>query len=132
MNTALTYLWIALGGALGSAARFFCAEWIVTRWPGAFPLGTLFVNVLGSAIIGMAAALGESDSRVQLPLLIRQFIMIGVLGGYTTFSSFSLQTVMLIRNGAWLLAAVNAAASVFLCVLAAWAGFAVISSLLRV
>lgn len=132
MNTALTYLSIALGGALGSVARFFCAEWIVARWPSAFPFGTLFVNVLGSLIIGMAAAMGESDARIQLPLLARQFIMIGILGGYTTFSSFSLQTLMLMRNGAWLLAAVNAAASVFLCVLAAWAGFALISSLLRV
>jgi CrcB protein len=123
MSSALTYLWIALGGALGSVARFACAEWIVARWPGAFPWGTLFVNVVGSLVIGLIAGFGESEVRWQLPLIVRQFIMIGILGGYTTFSSFSLQTLMLARNGAWLLAGLNAAASVLLCVLAAWLGF---------
>jgi len=131
MTTTVTYLWIALGGALGSVARFASAEWITTRWPGVFPWGTLFVNVLGSFIIGGMAALGESETRVQLPLIARQFIMIGILGGYTTFSSFSLQTLMLARNGAWLLAGLNAAASVLLCVVAAGAGFALVISINR-
>ena len=131
MSSALTYLWIAIGGALGSVARFACAEWIVARWPGAFPWGTLFVNVLGSLIIGMMAGFGESGVRWQLPLLARQFVMIGILGGYTTFSSFSLQTLMLARNGAWILAGLNAAASVLLCVLAAWAGFALVMTVNR-
>lgn len=131
MSGALTYLWIALGGALGSVARFACAEWIVMRWPGAFPWGTLFVNVLGSLVIGTIAALGESNAPVQMPLMARQFIMIGILGGFTTFSSFSLQTVMLMRNGAWLMAGLNAVSSVLLCVLAAWAGFALVTACLR-
>jgi len=123
MSSGLTYLWIALGGALGSVARFACAEWIATRAPGAFPWGTLFVNVVGSLAIGLIAGFGETAMRWQLPLMVRQFIMIGILGGYTTFSSFSLQTLMLARNGAWLLAGLNAAASVLLCVMAAWLGF---------
>ena len=131
MSSALTYLWIALGGALGSVARFACAEWIVARWPGVFPWGTLFVNVLGSLMIGLIAGFGESEARWQLPLIMRQFIMIGILGGYTTFSSFSLQTLMLARNGAWLLAGLNAAVSVLLCVMAAWLGFALVMAINR-
>jgi CrcB protein len=131
MSSALTYLWIALGGALGSVARFACAEWIVARWPGEFPWGTLFVNALGSLVIGLIAGFGESEVRWQLPLIVRQFIMIGILGGYTTFSSFSLQTLMLARNGAWLLAGLNAAASVLLCVMAAWLGFTLVMAVNR-
>lgn len=127
----IAYLWIALGGAIGSVARFASTEWVQARWPSAFPWGTLLVNVLGSLIIGMLAALSESG-RWQLPLVYRQFLMIGVLGGYTTFSSFSLQTLMLMRNGAALTAGLNVLASVGLCLLAAWCGFALMSALSRV
>ncbi len=125
------YLWIALGGALGSMARFASTEWVQARWPTGFPWGTLFVNVLGSLVIGILAALSETG-RWQLPLVARQFLMIGVLGGYTTFSSFSLQTLMLMRNGEMVSAGINALASVSLCVLAAWCGFALVTALARV
>ncbi len=124
------YLWIAFGGALGSVARFATAEWAQLRWPFAFPWGTLLVNVLGSLVIGALAALGESG-RWQASLEMRQFVMIGVLGGYTTFSSFSLQTLMLARNGALLSAGLNVLASVVLCLLAAWCGFALAMTLSR-
>lgn len=126
-----TYLWIALGGALGSVARFASTEWVQLRWPSGFPWGTLLVNVLGSLLIGMLAALSESG-RWQLPLVARQFLMIGVLGGYTTFSSFSVQTLMLMRNGALLNAGLNVLASVALCLLAAWCGFALVAAVARV
>lgn len=124
------YLWVAIGGALGSVARFATTEWVQLRWPAAFPWGTLLVNVLGSLVIGALAAMTESD-RWQVSLTVRQFVMIGVLGGYTTFSSFSLQTLMLMRNGALLSAGLNVLASVLLCLLAAWCGFAVVMAVSR-
>lgn len=127
----IAYIWVALGGALGSVARFACVEWVQTRLPFAFPWGTLLVNVLGSFVIGVLAAFGEAHVRWQIPLLTRQFLMIGVLGGFTTFSSFSLQTLMLARAGAWLTAGINVAASVLLCIFAAWLGFALVSALAR-
>jgi CrcB protein len=127
----MSYLWIALGGALGSVARFASTEWAQSRWPSTFPWGTLLVNVLGSLIIGMLAAMTESG-RWPLPTTVRQFLMIGVLGGYTTFSSFSLQTLLLLRSGAALTAGLNVLASVMLCLLAAWCGFALISVLSRI
>lgn len=127
----IAYFWIAVGGAIGSVARFATTEWALARWPSAFPWGTLLVNVLGSLIIGMLAALSESG-RWQLPLLYRQFLMVGVLGGYTTFSSFSLQTLVLMRNGAAVTAGLYVLASVGLCLLAAWCGFALMSMLNRV
>lgn len=122
-----SYLWVALGGALGSVARFACSEWAQARW-SAFPWGTLLVNVLGSLLIGVLAAMSESG-RWPMPLVARQFLMIGVLGGFTTFSSFSVQTLMLARSGAAWLAGVNVLASVGLCLLAAWLGFTVIQAL---
>jgi CrcB protein len=112
-------------------ARFASTEWVQARWPAAFPWSTLFVNVLGSLIIGMLAAMTESG-RWPLPLVARQFLMVGVLGGYTTFSSFSLQTLLLLRNGAAVTAGLNVLASVVLCVFAAWCGFALMSVLNRV
>ncbi len=121
-----TYLWIALGGALGSVLRFAVSEWFQARWMS-FPWGTLLVNVLGSLVIGALAALNES-ARWTLPLLARQFLMIGVLGGFTTFSSFSLQTLMLARSGAAMVAGLNVLVSVGLCLFAAWAGYALVAA----
>jgi len=131
----MSYVLVAIGGAIGSAARFASADWVQARWPTAFPWGTLAVNVLGSFIIGLLAATNESVSgagRWSLSLEARQFLMIGVLGGYTTFSSFSLQTLLLLRGGAALLAGINVLASVTLCLLAAWCGFALMAMLNRV
>jgi CrcB protein len=125
----VTYLWIALGGALGSVARFACSEWMQTRW-STFPWGTLFVNVLGSLLIGILAGMSESG-RWLLPLNLRQFLMIGILGGFTTFSSFSLQTLMLARSGSLLLAGLNILASVSLCLCAAWLGFTLLLAIAK-
>ncbi len=114
---------IALGGALGSVARYLCADWMQARFPAntLFPWGTLLVNVVGSLVIGALAG-WSLDGRAELPLLTRQFLMVGVLGGYTTFSSFSLQTLVLLRSDAPWLGLVNVLASVTLCLLASWAG----------
>jgi fluoride exporter len=116
------YLWIALGSALGGVARFWCTD-VMARLMGAtFPWGTLFVNVLGSLIIGFFATITAPDARLFVDSTTRQFVMIGFLGGYTTFSSFSLQTLNLVNDGEWLYAGLNIGASVVLCLLAVWLG----------
>jgi CrcB protein len=120
----MTYLWIAFGGALGSVARYACST-AAARWLGfGFPWGTLFVNVAGSFAIGMLAALVAADGRPALGPDARAFLMIGVLGGFTTFSSFSLETLELARAGALGAAALNVVLSVALCLFGVWLGFA--------
>jgi CrcB protein len=120
----MTYLWVALGGALGSVARYVCST-AALRWLGAgFPYGTLFVNVTGSFAIGLLAALVAADGRPLLGSGARAFVVVGVLGGFTTFSSFSLETLELARGGAVGAAGANAALSLSLCLFGAWLGFA--------
>jgi CrcB protein len=120
----MVYVWVALGGAFGSVARYACSLAAV-RWLGiAFPYGTLFVNVAGSFAIGVLAALVAADGRPLLGADARAFLMVGVLGGFTTFSSFSLDTLALARSGALGAAALNVGGSVLLCLLGVWLGFA--------
>ena len=120
----MTYLWVALGGALGSVARYACST-AAARWLGAdFPYGTLFVNVTGSFAIGVLAALVATDGRLLLGADARAFLLVGVLGGFTTFSSFSLETLELARGGALGAAVANVALSVVLCLAGAWLGLA--------
>jgi CrcB protein len=117
-----TYVWIALGGALGSMARYGCSS-LAARWVGeTFPWGTLIINVVGSFVIGFFATLTGPDGRVLVAPDARQFVMVGICGGYTTFSSFSLQTLNLVRDGDMLRAGANIVASVVLCLLAVWLG----------
>jgi len=118
----ITYLWIALGGALGSMARYGCSS-LMAAWLGErFPWGTLAVNVAGSFAIGLLAALSGADGRALVAGDMRQFLLVGVLGGYTTFSSFSLQTLALAQQGEVARAGLNIAGSVILCLAAAWLG----------
>jgi CrcB protein len=88
-----------------------------------FPWGTLIINVTGSFIIGFFAALTGPDGRVYVGSTARQFVMTGICGGYTTFSSFSLQTLNLMNDGEWVRAGANVGLSVALCLIAVWAGF---------
>jgi fluoride exporter len=119
----MTYLWIGIGSALGGMGRYWCSD-IATRYFGeSFPWGTIIVNVCGSLVIGFLAALTTADGRLLVPEDGRAFLMIGVCGGYTTFSTFSLQTLNLIRNGEWLWASANVVLSVTLCLLAVWLGY---------
>ncbi len=120
----LAYLWVALGGALGSVARFWISGLVAERYVHAFPWNTLTVNVTGSLVIGLLAALSEPDGHFFISPGARQFLMVGICGGYTTFSSFSLQTLNLLREREWLYAGGNVLLSVVLCMIAVGLGFA--------
>ncbi len=118
----LDYFWIMLGGALGSGARFWASGVVASRFGETFPFGTLFVNVTGSFLIGAFAGLTDPTGATLVSPRLRQFVMIGICGGYTTFSSFSLQTLDLARDGDWLRAGVNVVFSVICCLVAVWLG----------
>ena len=119
----ITYLWIAFGGALGSVARFWLSEVIASRAGENFPWGTIIVNVSGSFLIGVFAAMSGTQGHWLANSSARQFLMIGVCGGYTTFSSFSLQTLALTQKGEWLSAGANIVLSVVLCLIGVWLGY---------
>ncbi len=119
----LTYLYIALGGALGSVARAWTTNLMVRLVGANFPWGTILINIAGSFIIGFFGALTASDGRFQVHADARAFVMIGICGGYTTFSSFSLQTLDLFRDGKPVAAIVNIGLSVILCLIAVSAGY---------
>ena len=111
---AFAFLNVALGGALGSVLRFWLGC-IVSDKAGAAFWGTLFVNIAGSFAIGVCAGMRSGD-------FTRNFVMIGLLGGFTTFSSFSLQTLELFQKGDTTLALTNVALSIVLCLLGVWLG----------
>ena len=125
----MTYLWIAIGSALGGVARFWCSGVAARTIGETFPWGTLIVNVVGSFIIGFFATLTGPDGRVFVSSTARQFVMIGFCGGYTTFSSFSIQTLNLVQDGEWLRAGGNIVGSVVLCLVAVWAGYVAAAAL---
>jgi len=120
----LAYLWVAIGGALGSVARFGLDGLISARFGTTFPWGILVINVTGSFLIGAFAAVSDPDGRVLASPSFRQFLMIGVCGGYTTFSSFSLQTLRFVHDREWLCAGGNILLSLVLCLVAVWLGYA--------
>ena len=116
------YIFVALGGAIGTTGRYFLSG-VAARLIGeTFPWGTLIINVTGSFIIGFFAALTGPDGRLYVGWSGRQFFMTGICGGYTTFSSFSLQTLNLMNDGEWFRAGANIGLSVALCLIAVWAG----------
>jgi CrcB protein len=116
------YLWIALGSALGGAGRYWCSGVIARHIGETFPWGTLTVNVVGSLLIGLLATVSDPDGRLLMSTTLRQFFMIGVFGGFTTFSSFSLQTLNLVRDGQWVPASLYILGSVALCLVGVWLG----------
>ncbi|HYM34182.1 MAG TPA: fluoride efflux transporter CrcB [Steroidobacteraceae bacterium] len=130
----MSYLFIGIGSALGGMARYWCAAAFASRFGADLPwLGIVAVNVIGSFLIGAALGLLEPGSRWTLSAAARdhinQFFMIGVLGGYTTFSSFSLWTLNLMREQQWLAASANVILSVVLCLLAVWLGFWLVAAI---
>jgi CrcB protein len=122
MARMAAYVWIAIGSALGGIARYWCSGVLARLIGETFPWGTLIVNVVGSFIIGFFATLTGPDGRIFASSLTRQFVMVGFCGGYTTFSSFSIQTLNLLHDGDWLRAGGNIVGSVVLCLVAVWAG----------
>ncbi len=118
----MTWLWVMLGSALGGVARYWLSGLAAFAIGGAFPIGTVLVNITGCFIIGFFATLTGPDGRVFVGNDARQFVMTGICGGYTTFSSFSLQTLNLARDSEWLLAGANVVLSVVLCLIAVWLG----------
>lgn len=119
------YLWIALGGAIGSVGRYWLSGLVADKFGSAFPWGTLAVNVIGSFIIGLLGGLAVPQGRLdpQSRAFITLFLMTGVCGGFTTFSSFSLQTLNLLRDREWYYAGGNILLSVVLCMVAVWLGW---------
>jgi CrcB protein len=112
-----TCLFVMIGGALGSLARYLLAV-LALPISGQLPWGTIIINIIGSFVIGFFGTLTLSHGRYPVSEPVRLFVMVGICGGFTTFSSFSLQTLDLLRGGAVVRAAINVAASVTLCILA--------------
>ena len=120
----IVYLWIAFGSALGGVARYACQGWAARFISDTFPWGTLIVNIVGCSFIGFFATFTSPDGRFIVGPQARQFVMVGICGGFTTFSAFSLQTLELIQTGAVVSAVLYIAGSVVLCLLAVWLGWA--------
>lgn len=116
-------LWVALGGAIGSAARFIVGGWFAARFGADFPYGTFFINVTGSFIIGLFLAFAQD--RLYVSPYLRMFFAVGVVGGYTTFSTFEFETIRLLQNGEFLRGAIYSVGSVVIGAIAAFAGIAV-------
>ena len=114
----LTYFWVALGGAIGSVARLWLSVQVGLLTGLGFPWGTILVNVIGSLVIGFVATLTGPNGRVVVPIDAQAFVMVGLCGGFTTFSAFSLQTLELARDGRLLHAGANILLSVVLCLTA--------------
>jgi CrcB protein len=116
-------LWIGAGGALGSVARYLLDAWVQRFVPGSFPAGILVVNALGSFLLGLAMTLFEA--RGTLESTLRLTLAAGVLGGFTTYSSFNYQTLDFLRRGQWWTGSLNLVATVVLCLVAGALGLVV-------
>jgi CrcB protein len=121
----IAYLWVAIGGALGSVARFWMDGLVSERFGASFPWGILIINIVGSFVIGVIGAVASPEGRMDATsrVFATQFLMVGICGGYTTFSSFSWHTLRLLREGEWLHAGGNILLSVVLCLIAVWLGY---------
>ena len=118
----MAYVWVAIGSALGGMARHGVGAWSITLMGGSFPWGTLIVNIVGSFIIGAFAGVSAVVGPPAFNEDIRLFVAVGLCGGFTTFSAFSLQTLNLIQAGDWSAVAFNVGGSVVLCILAVGLG----------
>lgn len=113
--------WICLGGAVGTGARYLLSGWVLDRLGPAFPSGTLAVNVIGSFLLGALMFLGAEAG--VLPPTLRLALTTGVMGGFTTYSTYSYETMRYLQEGAWALAALNIAVTLVGCLLACFLGW---------
>ena len=118
----INIFWVAIGGGLGASLRFISSSFFNLFYPN-LPIGTFFVNVLGSFIIGLL--INTLEMRSSSEIFIKYFLIIGVLGSYTTFSSFSYEVIELYNNKKLLLSIIYILASVFSCIVAAYAGYSI-------
>ena len=125
------YLYVAVGGAIGSVARFWLTALVAEILGPQFPWGTILINVLGSFVIGFYATFTGPDGCMTASFDARAFVMVGICGGFTTFSAFSLQTLDLARQSHWLEAGGNIVLSVVLCLVAVWLGHIAAAALSR-
>ena len=125
----MTWAWVMAGSAIGGVLRYWLSGLAATHISDTFPIGTMLINISGSFVIGFFAALTGPDGRVFASSDTRQFVMTGICGGFTTFSSFSLQSMNLANDGEFALAGVNVVGSVVLCLVAVWLGVIAASAL---
>jgi len=123
-------IWVGVGGVIGTLCRYWLSESFAAWLGSGFPWGTVFINITGCFIIGFFSTLTGTDGRFIVSPVVRSFFMVGICGGYTTFSSFSLQTLNMVQKGDWSTAGFHIAGSVIMCLLGVWAG-AVAASLLN-
>ncbi len=116
----MNYILVFVGGGLGAAARYWLQGFVHTETGSVFPFGTLAVNVLGCFIIG--TLMSTMEERFLVHPSLRVFLTVGILGGFTTFSSFSFETIQLFRDGELLYALFNVLASVMFCLSGTWLG----------
>jgi fluoride exporter len=118
----MPYIFVGIGSAIGGIARFWLSGLVANKFGQTFPWGTLIINVTGSFAIAFFGTLTDPQGRYLVSPNLRTFFMIGICGGYTTFSSFSLQTLSLAQDGEWLYAGANCASSLIFCLAGAWLG----------
>ncbi|HWZ85349.1 MAG TPA: fluoride efflux transporter CrcB [Thermoanaerobaculia bacterium] len=121
------FLWICLGGAAGTGARYLLSGWALSALGAGFPYGTLAVNVIGSFCVGLLVQVGLATSLLSPTL--RLALTTGVMGGFTTYSTFNYETIRYIQDGAWRLAVGNVAITLAACLAAGFAGLALGRSL---
>ena len=126
-----SYISVALGSIVGAVARFLVSVLFVSQFGDGFPWPTLFVNVTGSFVIGFYAALTGPDGRLFVSARQRLFVMVGICGGYTTFSSFSLETLRLVQSGNVQTAFVYLFVSAITWIASVWIGHALAARLNR-
>ena len=119
------YALVLVGAGLGGLMRFLLGTWIMTKYGGRFPLGTFLINITGSFLIGLLMTMFTERSHLHPNW--RLFLVVGVLGGYTTFSSFEYETFQAVRDGARPLGLLYVTGSVLIGYLAVWLGAVLVS-----